>query len=203
MPVTPPHCLARRAGASNSHRQMRVAAALAPLVDLVFPPRCPLCGAALAGQGGLCADCWSGLAIPGEPCCTACQRPFGEGSPDGMVCGPCLANPPKHDGIAAATLYTEGSRKLVLAFKHGRRIALAPLLARLMAAKLPMVGPDWLIVPVPLHRWRLWRRASTSQPCWAENWPGQPGPHWWSMACCAARQHRCCVDLAAQPGCGH
>lgn len=76
-----------------------------------------------------------------------------------MVCGPCLANPPKHDGIAAATLYTEGSRKLVLAFKHGRRIALAPLLARLMAAKLPMVGPDWLIVPVPLHRWRLWRRG--------------------------------------------
>lgn len=159
MPVTLPHCLARRAGASNSRRQMRVAAALAPLVDLVFPPRCPLCGAALAGQGGLCADCWSGLAIPGEPCCTACQRPFGEGSPDGMVCGPCLANPPKHDGIAAATLYTEGSRKLVLAFKHGRRIALAPLLARLMAAKLPMVGPDWLIVPVPLHRWRLWRRG--------------------------------------------
>lgn len=76
-----------------------------------------------------------------------------------MVCAPCLANPPIHDGIAAATLYTDGSRRLVLAFKHGRRIALAPLLARFMAAKLPMVGPDWVIVPVPLHRWRLWRRG--------------------------------------------
>lgn len=64
-----------------------------------------------------------------------------------------------HDGIAAATLYTDGSRRLVLAFKHGRRIALAPLLARLIAAKLPMVRPDWVIVPVPLHRWRLWRRG--------------------------------------------
>ena len=138
---------------------MRVAAALAPLVDLVFPPRCPLCGAALAGQGGLCAECWSGLIIPGEPCCTKCQRPFWEGAPDGMVCAPCLAAPPRHDGIAAATLYTEESRRLVLSFKHGRKIALAPLLARLMAAKLPMVRPEWVIVPVPLHRWRLWRRG--------------------------------------------
>lgn len=138
---------------------MQVPAALAPIVDLVFPPRCPLCGEALASQGGLCVDCWSDLAIPGEPCCGSCQRPFGEGAPDGMVCAPCLASPPAHDGIAAATLYTDGSRRLVLAFKHGRRIALAPLLARLIAAKLPLVGPDWLIVPVPLHRWRLWRRG--------------------------------------------
>ncbi len=138
---------------------MRVPAALAPIVDLVFPPRCPLCGEALASQGGLCSDCWGDLAIPGDPCCSACQRPFGEGAPDGMVCAPCLANPPVHDGIAAATLYTDGSRRLVLAFKHGRRIALAPLLARLIAAKLPMVRPDWVIVPVPLHRWRLWRRG--------------------------------------------
>lgn len=138
---------------------MRVSATLAPIVDLVFPPRCPLCGAALASQGGLCGDCWGELVIPGEPCCTSCQRPFGEGASDGMVCAPCLANPPLHDGVAAATLYSEGSRRLVLAFKHGRRIALAPLLARLIAAKLPMVGPDWMIVPVPLHRWRLWRRG--------------------------------------------
>ncbi|NBW74905.1 MAG: ComF family protein [Sphingomonadaceae bacterium] len=138
---------------------MQVPAALAPLVDLVFPPRCPLCGEALASQGGLCSSCWSELAIPGEPCCSACQRPFGEGAPDDMLCAPCLANPPAHDGIAAATLYTEGSRRLVLAFKHGRRIALAPLLARLIAAKLPAVDANWVIVPVPLHRWRLWRRG--------------------------------------------
>ena len=138
---------------------MQVPAALAPIVDLVFPPRCPLCGAALASQGGLCGDCWSQLAIPGEPCCASCQRPFGEGAPEGMTCAPCLAAPPVHDGIAAATLYTEGSRRLVLAFKHGRRIALAPMLARLMAARLPSVDAEWMIVPVPLHRWRLWRRG--------------------------------------------
>jgi ComF family protein len=139
---------------------MQVHPLLAPVVDLVFPPRCPLCGEGLAAQTGLCAACWSELAIPGEPCCAACRRPLEATSQVGMICAPCLANPPRHGGIAAATLYNDASRKLVLALKHGRRIALAPMLARLMAAQLPEeVGPDWLAVPVPLHRWRLWSRG--------------------------------------------
>lgn len=80
--------------------------------------------------------------------------------PDGTICAPCLASPPRHDGIAAGTLYNDASRKLVLAFKHGGRIALAPMLARFISARLPQtVGSDWIVVPVPLHRWRLWRRG--------------------------------------------
>lgn len=70
-----------------------------------------------------------------------------------------MASPPRHDGVVAATLYNEPSRRLVLAFKHGGRIALAPFMARLLSARLSQVGEDWLIVPVPLHRWRLWRRG--------------------------------------------
>ncbi len=138
---------------------MHIPAPLAPLVDLVFPPRCPLCGEGLGAQDGLCAACWQTLAIPGEPCCSACQRPFADGVAAGSLCAPCLADPPRHDGIAAGTLYNEASRKLVLAFKHGRRIALARLLARPMLAKLGQVGGDWLVVPVPLHRTRLWQRG--------------------------------------------
>ncbi len=133
---------------------------LVPVADLVFPPRCPLCGEALAAQSGLCGACWSELAIPGDPCCPKCQRPLGEGASAGTVCAPCLADPPRHDGIAAGTLYNSASRKLILALKHGHRIALAPLLARLMLAQVPeQVGAGWIVVPVPLHRWRLWRRG--------------------------------------------
>jgi ComF family protein len=139
---------------------------LTPLIDLVFPPRCPLCGEALASQGGLCAACWNKLAIPGEPACAQCQRPLpdmietGSSSESGSpVCAPCMANPPRHRGIAAATLYTDASRDLVLAFKRGRRIALAGLLARLMLQRIPALEGEWLVVPVPLHRWRLWARG--------------------------------------------
>ena len=140
-----------------------IARTLAPLVDFVFPPRCPLCGEGLSAQTGLCAACWSELVIPGEPSCASCQRPFGDNAAgtgrDGAICAPCLAEPPRHDGIAAGTLYNDSSRRLVLAFKHGGRIALAPMMARLMAARLPFVDAGWLVTPVPLHRWRLWRRG--------------------------------------------
>lgn len=133
---------------------------LVPVADLLFPPRCPLCGEGLAAQTGLCSACWGGLAIPGEPCCTACQRPLPDGTGNEAICAPCLASPPRHDGIAAATLYNDASRQLILAFKHGRRIAMAPMLARLMVAQVPPeVDKDWLVIPVPLHRWRLWTRG--------------------------------------------
>ncbi|HWK41493.1 MAG TPA: ComF family protein [Croceibacterium sp.] len=138
---------------------MTLSQAFAPLVDLIYPPRCPACGEGIAMQEGLCPECWGALVIPGEPACALCQRPFSGDQPAGSLCAPCIASPPRHDGIAAGTLYNDASRKLVLAFKHGRRIALAPMLARMTAARLPELEGDWLIVPVPLHRWRLWRRG--------------------------------------------
>lgn len=138
---------------------MAIPVPLVPLVDLVFPPRCPLCGEGLSSQVGLCSACWNQLAIPGDPACKLCQRPFSDSVSEGAICAPCLAEAPTHDGIAAGTLYNDASRRLVLAFKHGHRIALAPMLARLMVPKLSEVDGDWLIVPVPLHRWRLWRRG--------------------------------------------
>lgn len=98
--------------------------------------------------------------IPGEPSCQTCGRPFHPDS--GLIdaqCAPCMADPPRHAGIAAATIYNDASRKLILAFKHGRRIALARQMARLMAARLPRTEEPSLLVPVPLHRWRLWRRG--------------------------------------------
>lgn len=115
-----------------------------PLVDFVYPPRCPVCGTALADQDGLCAECWGLLDIPGgEAAALAVPRA-------GVV------------PIYAATLYSEASRRLVLDYKHGGRITHARLLARLIAARLPdpvAARGMPLLVPVPLHRWRLWHRG--------------------------------------------
>lgn len=136
-----------------------LAQALSPVIDAVFPPRCPLCGAGIAAQQGLCAPCFSEIEVPGPPCCASCQFPFDIERPEGSICGVCLQTPPKHDGIAAATLYGEGSRKLILALKHGGRIALAPMMARMIARQADALDSDWLVVPVPLHRRRIWRRG--------------------------------------------
>lgn len=138
---------------------MTLAETFAPLVDLLYPPRCPLCGEGIHAQTGLCASCWGNLVLPAEPSCALCSRPFAEPVGPGAVCAPCLAEPPRHDGIAAATLYNDTSRQLVLKLKHGNKIALAALMARPMRARLPFLDSDWVVVPVPLHRWRLWQRG--------------------------------------------
>ncbi|MDG6079549.1 ComF family protein [Erythrobacter litoralis] len=130
---------------------------LAPVVDFIYPPRCPVCGDAVMDQNGLCSHCWSMLDTPGEPCCAACQIPLDAGD-ERTRCLACVSRPPVHEGIAAATLYSNISRQIVLSLKHGRRIALAAMMARLMATRLPQDDVA-LLVPVPLHRWRLWKRG--------------------------------------------
>ena len=142
---------------------MALIKAFSPVIDLIYPPRCPACGTALAAQAGLCGACWGDLVMPGAMSCRGCALPMLTAAEDD-TCGTCRETPPGHDGIAAATLYTDGSRRLVLPFKHGRKLALAPVMARLMAARLVAMMPEiaqqgWLLVPVPLHRWRLWRRG--------------------------------------------
>ncbi|WP_137679278.1 ComF family protein [Aurantiacibacter suaedae] len=125
---------------------MTVAQALAPLVDLIWPPRCPLCGEGIGAQTGLCTPCWSKLEFPQA-----------------------------EDGVLAAVTYNDPARELVLAFKRGGRIALAPVLARMMAARLGQLEGGWLAVPVPLHRWRLWQRGYNQSALLASELAGLTG----------------------------
>ncbi len=134
---------------------------LAPIVDFIYPPRCPACGEGIGAQTGLCASCWSNLEIPGTPQCSTCQLPLPEyhAVDDETLCEDCSYRLPQHDGIVAGSIYNDVSRKLVLGFKHGRKIALSGLLSNLILANLPDSPVPRLIVPVPLHRWRLWQRG--------------------------------------------
>lgn len=68
------------------------------------------------------------------------------------------------DRVRAATLYDDGIRPLILAFKHADRTDMARALAPWMARVAPDLLRDAdLVVPVPLHRWRLlWRRYNQS-----------------------------------------
>jgi len=75
-----------------------------------------------------------------------------------MICAPCLATPPVHDGVLAAVAYGDVSRDLALRLKYGRKLGLARVMAQLMASRAAAF-PEALLVPVPLHRWRLWSRG--------------------------------------------
>src|SRR5690606_9354699 len=97
------------------------------LLDLVLPPRCLACGALVADPGALCSGCWQNLAFLGEPACACCGVPFahdqglpGDG-PGGVRCAACLAAPPAFDRARALWRYDQGSKGLILAFKHADR----------------------------------------------------------------------------------
>ena len=75
----------------------------------------------------------------------------------GATCASCAQNPPRHAGVRAAVAYGDVARTLALGLKYGGRIGLADTMAAPMARLLPD-GAE-LLVPVPLHRWRLWRRG--------------------------------------------
>ena len=78
-----------------------------------------------------------------------------------LACGACLADPPPFDGAPSALAYGPVARTVALRLKYGRRTGHARLMARLMARQLVVLGDidAVLLVPVPLHRWRLWSRG--------------------------------------------
>jgi ComF family protein len=133
--------------------------ALRGAVDFALPPRCPSCGAIVGDPHRFCLDCWQALTFLGEPCCARCGLPFQYGAEDDAECGRCLADPPRFDRLRAAVAYGDIARKVALKLKYSGRPGVAETLARLMARHLPAGDPAALLVPVPLHRWRIWTRG--------------------------------------------
>ncbi|RYY25272.1 MAG: ComF family protein [Sphingomonadales bacterium] len=130
---------------------------LARLADLALPPRCPGCGEITSEDHRFCTRCWSSLRFLGPPWCALCHAPFDYDRGEDAACGECLADPPLHAGVRAAVAYGEVSRAVALKLKYSGRLACAETMARAMGRLMPE-GAD-LLVPVPLHRWRIWGRG--------------------------------------------
>lgn len=126
-------------------------------VVLALPPRCPGCGVPVEADHRFCGACWNGLRFLAPPWCGGCNLPFDHDRGEGARCATCLASPPRHAGVRAAVAYGDTASRLALRLKYAQRPAMADTMARAMARLMPE-GAD-LLVPVPLHRWRLWSRG--------------------------------------------
>lgn len=145
------------------------------VLDAVLPPRCLKCGELVGDHGALCASCWSSLRFIAEPCCAACGLPFEFDLGPDALCGACSAERPRFERARAALVYDDASRDLVLRFKHADRLEGAKTLAGWMTrAGSRLIREADLIVPVPLHRWRLLRRRY-NQAAILANWIGGLG----------------------------
>jgi ComF family protein len=125
-------------------------------LDFALPPRCSGCGAIVEEVHSFCADCWKGIEFLGHLGCSTCGLPLQ--ATEQRTCAACLARPPRIARTRAAVAYGDLARTLAIRLKYGRKVAIARTMARYMA---PLVGDegDRLLIPVPLHRTRLWSRG--------------------------------------------
>ena len=126
------------------------------LLDFALPPRCPGCGEITPAVDLFCGTCWGTLDFLGSGCdrCGQALAPGEEG-----ICLSCEQDKGPLDRVRAALAYGEVPRSIAMRLKYGRKIALAKTMAGMMKRRLADLDPEATLIPVPLHRWRLWGRG--------------------------------------------
>lgn len=135
------------------------------VLDAVLPPLCLGCNEIVGAPGALCARCWQGFSFISAPQCACCGTPFAEDLGRDALCAGCLARRPRYHQARAALVYDDGSKRLVLPFKHGDRTDIARACGAWMArAGADLLASADLVAPVPLHWRRLFvRRYNQAQ----------------------------------------
>jgi ComF family protein len=128
-------------------------------LGIVYPPTCIACGGATGEAHTLCAKCWSEVRFIERPYCERLGTPFAVDLGVTLFSPAAIADPPVFRRARAVARYDEVARALVHRLKYGDRLELAKALGVMMArAGAELLAEADVIVPVPLHRTRLWRR---------------------------------------------
>ncbi len=134
------------------------------VLDLIYPPRCPACHHSVSSQGNVCQSCFSKLHVISEPHCTCCGIPFALDVGEETLCAECLANPPVFDAARSVWVYNHVSSRMIKRLKlEDKPEQIARFSAQLHRIAAPLMTPDTIVVPVPMH-WRnlLGRRYNAS-----------------------------------------
>lgn len=95
--------------------------------------------------------------------CACCGFPFEYDVGADALCAACSAVRPPYTASRAAVRYDEGSKRVILSFKHGDRLDAVPALTRwLLLAGRDLIPACDVVVPVPLH-WRRYMRRRFNQ----------------------------------------
>jgi ComF family protein len=128
-------------------------------VDLVTPPLCLSCQTPVTAGSALCLDCWQKLNFIDEPVCDMLGTPFAYDEGAGAVSPAAIADPPPWDKARAAVVFDKASKHLVHLLKYNDLPEAGLAMARMMAgAGRNLLEATDVIIPVPLHRRRLWQR---------------------------------------------
>jgi ComF family protein len=131
------------------------------IFNYLLPPTCLNCSAVVSQNGRLCAKCFSKINFIDGSVCDVCGAPFELEEEEQTICAACLKKMPKYDKSRSAVVYDVFSKDMILNFKYKDRTEAAPYFADwlLRAGKVFFENEKIdFIVPVPLHRFRFWKR---------------------------------------------
>ena len=110
-------------------------------------------------ERGVCAPCWGKIRFIHKPFCKKCSCPFAFDVPCREICEACLQKKLFYEESVCVFVYDGFSKNLILRFKNGGDLSLVPLFGRwLFYWAQPLLPSVDVIVPVPLHWTRLWKR---------------------------------------------
>jgi ComF family protein len=137
---------------------------LAKAFAIVFPEDCRVCSAPLRNLSRIpvCPECLSHpQPFAAEHFCAACRTPFINDAPldENGLCSLCRLGLTEFDAAYSFGEYEGTLRKLIHLFKYQGIAPLHKQLGKLLSTALPRdMTPD-VIVPMPLHWKRAWRRG--------------------------------------------
>lgn len=133
---------------------------LAAALEAVFPQTCALCGLRSHRPQPLCRDCEREMPR-NRHCCTRCALPLPDSpaAPQPRICGTCQHSPPPFARVIAPWLYAEYFAHLIHLWKYRREQRMTALLATLWQQEVAPREDIDVLVPVPLHWRRRWRRG--------------------------------------------
>ena len=103
-----------------------------------------------------CQRCWPEVEFLSGGC-LQCGQPLE--ATEAEMCGACHAGGSAIDRMRAAVAYGEVARSIAIKLKYGPKTGLARTMASYMRRHLAELSADAVLVPVPLHRGRLWERG--------------------------------------------
>jgi ComF family protein len=133
------------------------------LFQLIYPGVCGACGQALElNQAQFCGRCRAELTKERLPSCPRCGSTVGQFANIKDGCSRCRQTHYQFERVLRLGPYEGLLRDMVLRIKHESGDAVAELLGLLWGEH---AGDDFrevevdVIVPVPLHWWRRWKRG--------------------------------------------
>jgi ComF family protein len=144
---------------------------MSAVLDLFFPPVCPLCNELMKSAEPFCEECIAKLTTPDGMFCKRCGGKHPPHSRNIWGCSRCRTTKFRFHRVIVLGEYEAELRELILRMKTDRSGFLArtvtQLLARQRAEEFHKMKPD-LIIPVPMYWFRRWSRGVNSPDILAE-----------------------------------